>query len=56
LTKWKVGKARPPGVCASTLKLWPRATATKTNTGGEHSKHGIWHTDLAEVRTHPRQA
>lgn len=21
----------------------------KTNTGGEHSKHGIWHTDLAEA-------
>jgi diaminopimelate decarboxylase len=30
--------------------------SNKTNTGGEHSKHGIWHTDLAEalavVRTH----
>ncbi len=28
----------------------------KTNTGGEHSKHGIWHEDLAEalavIRTH----
>lgn len=23
--------------------------STKTNTGGEHSKHGIWHTDLAEA-------
>ncbi len=30
--------------------------SNKTNTGGEHSKHGIWHTDLAEalavIRTH----
>ncbi len=30
--------------------------SNKTNTGGEHSKHGIWHADLAEalaaVRTH----
>ena len=23
--------------------------SNKTNTGGEHSKHGIWHTDLAEA-------
>ena len=30
--------------------------SNKTNTGGEHSKHGIWHTDLvaalAQVRAH----
>lgn len=27
----------------------------KTNTGGEHSKHGIWHTDLAEALAAVRQ-
>ncbi len=29
--------------------------SNKTNTGGEHSKHGIWHTDLAEALTAIRQ-
>jgi diaminopimelate decarboxylase len=23
--------------------------SNKTNTGGEHSKHGIWHTDLPQA-------
>ena len=31
------------------------ATATKTNTGGEHSKHGIWHTDLPAALAAIRQ-
>lgn len=29
--------------------------SNKTNTGGEHSKHGIWHTDLAAALTAIRQ-
>jgi diaminopimelate decarboxylase len=29
--------------------------SNKTNTGGEHSKHGIWHTDLADALAAIRQ-
>jgi diaminopimelate decarboxylase len=29
--------------------------SNKTNTGGEHSKHGIWHTDLAAALAKVRQ-
>lgn len=43
--------ARAPG-----HRVWLRINpgfghghSNKTNTGGEHSKHGIWHTDLAEA-------
>ena len=40
---------RTPGV-GITLRINPgfgHGHSQKTNTGGEHSKHGIWHTDVA---------
>ncbi|WP_375137443.1 diaminopimelate decarboxylase [Inhella crocodyli] len=43
--------ARAPGH-AVWLRLNPgfgHGHSKKTNTGGEHSKHGIWHADLAEA-------
>jgi diaminopimelate decarboxylase len=51
------------GQCAPGHRVWLRVNpgfghghSNKTNTGGEHSKHGIWHTDLpaalAAIRQH----
>jgi diaminopimelate decarboxylase len=46
-------QARPPGAHGASHRVWLRINpgfghghSNKTNTGGEHSKHGIWHADL----------
>jgi len=54
------------GTAAPRHRVWLRINpgfghghSNKTNTGGEHSKHGIWHTDLplalAAIRQHNLQ-
>jgi diaminopimelate decarboxylase len=54
------------GACSPGHRVWLRINpgfghghSNKTNTGGEHSKHGIWHTDLpaalAAIRQHKLQ-
>ena len=54
------------GACSPGHRVWLRINpgfghghSNKTNTGGEHSKHGIWHTDLpaalAAIRGHKLQ-
>lgn len=51
------------GACSPGHRVWLRINpgfghghSNKTNTGGEHSKHGVWHTDLpaalAAIRQH----
>ncbi|MDI4634184.1 diaminopimelate decarboxylase [Pelomonas sp. V22] len=47
---------RQLGAVSKGHKVWLRINpgfghghSNKTNTGGEHSKHGIWHTELAEA-------
>lgn len=44
------------GACAPGHRVWLRVNpgfghghSNKTNTGGEHSKHGIWHTQLPQA-------
>ena len=43
------GSARPHPVWLRINPGFGHGHSQKTNTGGEHSKHGIWHTDLAEA-------
>lgn len=50
------------GAAAPGHRVWLRINpgfghghSNKTNTGGEHSKHGIWHGDLAEALAAVRQ-
>jgi len=43
------GHAEPHRVWLRINPGFGHGHSNKTNTGGEHSKHGIWHTDLAEA-------
>ena len=43
------GSAKPHPVWLRINPGFGHGHSQKTNTGGEHSKHGIWHTDLAEA-------
>jgi diaminopimelate decarboxylase len=50
------------GACSPGHRVWLRINpgfghghSNKTNTGGEHSKHGIWHTELPQALAAIRQ-
>jgi diaminopimelate decarboxylase len=54
LEQYAALRAEHPGLSADiTLRVNPgfgHGHSRKTNTGGEHSKHGIWHEELPSVR------